>query len=89
MTAIFNIVRFVLVAEKKHKSRQYLSDVGILVALSDILKCFEINFLHDFIDTLISLGYGNHDLRSNCSQLVTIEVKSGPTYVKQSIKGQH
>ena len=35
--------------------------------------------------TLITLWYRDHDRRSDCSQLVPIEFKSGPSYVKHTI----
>ena len=34
---------------------------------------------------LITPWHGDHDKRSNCSQLVPIEFKSGPSYVKHTI----
>ena len=39
-------------------------------------------FIIDFIHSLITLWHGDDDLRWDRFQLVFIEVKSGPTYVK-------
>ena len=33
----------------------------------------------------ITLWHGDHDLRRDRSQMVPTEIKTGPTYVKQSI----
>ena len=41
-------------------------------------------FLNDFMPIFFTLWQGGHDLRLNRSQLVPIEVKISPTYVKQS-----
>ena len=41
--------------------------------------------MNDFTYTFIIQWHGDYDLRRNRSQLVPIEVRIGPTYVKQRI----
>ena len=63
------------------------SHLWSVVTCSEIL-C-RVIFANDGMGTLITPWHGDHDIRCNRSQLVSIEFKSGPSYGKHTIGGCH
>ena len=85
MTVNFSIVRFILITGRNMNEDHSCLDVTIPVPINDTLISLESNlcwWLHSHIHSSMAR---RHCLRWNRSQLVSIAVKSGSTYVEQTI----